>query len=273
MTEPYPSTDAAALFGVSRRAAEGRPAISVVLPMFDEEGAADALIAEIEAALSGTPHEIIAVDDCSRDRTRAVLTELKTRRRTLRVILHGANAGQSRAVRSGVVAACAPVIATMDGDGQNDPADLPALLAALTRKDAPARLAMVAGERQARRDVATKKAASRAANWLRRRILADGSADSGCGLKVFYRDAYLRLPYFDPNHRFLPALMLGEGFAVEHLAVSHRPRLHGASKYTNWGRLTVAIRDLLGVVWLKARARDPETISEVEPGPGCVRID
>ncbi|MCA8889946.1 MAG: dolichol-phosphate mannosyltransferase, partial [Parvularculaceae bacterium] len=149
--------------------------------------------------------------------------------------------------------------------GQNDPADIMALAARLTRADAPLDLAMVAGERRARMDVASKKTASRLANWVRGKLLNDGAADTGCGLKAFYRTAYLRLPYFDHAHRYLPALMRREGFAVEFEPVGHRPRAHGRSKYTNLGRLGVAFRDLQGVLWLKARARSPEWISEVQP--------
>ena len=257
----------APIFALDRRPPpSGGPAVSVVAPMFDEEGGAAALIAEIAAALAGVPHEIIAVDDASRDGTRAALAAAQRATPALRVILHGANAGQSRAVRTGVLAARAPVIVTIDGDGQNDPADIPKLYRALTRPDAPPLLAMVGGERVNRQDPASKKGASALANRIRRRILDDGSADTGCGLKAFFRDAYLRLPYFDHNHRYLPALMRREGFAAEFLPVNHRPRAHGRSKYTNWGRLAVAFRDLAGVVWLKARAHAPVTISELEPG-------
>lgn len=236
--------------------------------MFDEEGGAAALVAEIAAALAGVPHEIIAVDDASRDGTRAALIAAMAMTPTLRVLAHGANAGQSRAVRTGVLAARAPVVATIDGDGQNDPADIPGLFSALTRAGAPPLLAMVGGERVNRQDTASKKRASALANRIRRRILDDGASDTGCGLKVFYRDAYLRLPFFDHNHRYLPALMRREGFLTEFLPVGHRARAHGRSKYTNLGRLGVAFRDLAGLVWLKARARQPVTISELEPGAG-----
>ncbi len=264
-TEPTP----APIYAFARTAdASGAPALSVVAPMFDEEGGAAALIAEIAAALSDIPHEIIAVDDASRDGTRAALLAAKAKTPSLRILAHGANAGQSRAVRTGVLAARAPVVVTIDGDGQNDPADIPALYRALTRPDAPALLAMVGGERVNRQDSASKKGASALANRIRRRILDDGSADTGCGLKAFWREAYLRLPYFDHNHRYLPALMRREGFLAEFLPVGHRPRAHGRSKYTNLGRLGVAFRDLAGMVWLKARARAPVTISELEPDAG-----
>jgi dolichol-phosphate mannosyltransferase len=236
--------------------------------MFDEEGGAEALVAEIAAALAGLDHEIIAVDDASRDGTRAALLRAAAGTPALRVLAHGANAGQSRAVRTGVLAARAPVVVTIDGDGQNDPADILALYRSLTRPSAPALLAMVGGERVNRQDPASKKRASALANHVRRRLLDDGAADTGCGLKAFYREAYLRLPYFDHSHRYLPALMRREGYLIEFSPVTHRARRHGASKYTNMGRLAVAFRDLSGMVWLKARARAPVTISELGPGSG-----
>lgn len=258
----------APIFALDRRRPSDAPALSVVAPMFDEEGGAEALMAEIAAALSGQDYEIIAVDDASRDGTRAALLRAQTRTPQLRVLAHGANAGQSRAVRTGVLAARAPVVVTIDGDGQNDPADILALYRALTRDGAPSLLAMVGGQRVNRQDPASKKRASALANRIRRRLLNDGAADTGCGLKAFWRDAYLRLPYFDHSHRYLPALMRREGFETEFLPVNHRARRHGASKYTNWGRLGVAFRDLSGMVWLKARARAPVTISELGPSPG-----
>ncbi len=255
-------------FAIRRAYGAGAPALSIVLPMYDEQGGAAALVEEVSVRLAGIDHEIIAVDDCSKDGTSAELAGAHKRLPRLRVLRHGANAGQSRAVRTGVLAARAPVIATLDGDGQNDPADILPLYEALMKAGAEPMLAMVAGERRVRQDIAAKKTASRLANAVRRRILDDGAADTGCGLKVFYRDAYLRLPYFDHNHRYLPALMRREGLSVAFLPVGHRPRAHGASKYTNLGRLGVAFRDILGVVWLKSRARPPLTISELGRGDG-----
>lgn len=262
-----PSGEPAPSFRLRRDYGRGQPRLSVVLPMKDEEGGAAALVEEIAERLAAIEHEIIAVDDCSIDRTLGELEAVKRRVPRLRILHHGANAGQSRAVRTGILAAKAPIIATLDGDGQNDPADIPALFEALTRAHAPELLTMVAGERRTRRDAAAKKTASRLANAIRRRVLDDGATDTGCGLKVFYRDAYLRLPYFDHSHRYLPALMRREGFAVEFLPVGHRPRAHGRSKYTNLQRLAVAFRDLSGVVWLKARARSAGSISELERAP------
>jgi len=255
----------AAIFGLDLRPTQALPAISVVIPMFDESGGARELIQEISSALTGIAHEIVAVDDCSRDGT---LVELHSARRdtpNLRILAHEANAGQSRAVRTGVIGAKAPIVATIDGDGQNDPADIMLLYQRLIRPSAPPLLAMVAGERRERIDTASKRLASGVANQIRKLILNDGSADTGCGLKVFYRDAFLRLPYFDHLHRYLPALMIREGFVVEFAPVGHRAREHGASKYNNLGRLAVAFRDILGMVWLKARARSPKSISELEP--------
>ena len=243
--------------------ASDETALSVVVPMFNEAGGAEALVAEIAGALSGIAHEIVVVDDCSTDATRERLVTAKSELSQLRVLTHGSNAGQSRAIRTGILGARAKVVATLDGDGQNDPADIAALFRRLTRADAPASLAMVAGERRKREDRPAKKWASRVANKVRAALLKDGASDTGCGLKVFYREAFLRLPAFDHMHRYLPALMAREGFLVEFAPVNHRPRTHGASKYTNIGRLAVAFRDLLGVMWLNDRARSPNRISEL----------
>lgn len=230
---------------------------SVVVPLYNEAGNAAPLAREIAAALEGRAYEMIFVDDASRDDTRPELAALKAELATLRVIGHRANAGQSRAVRTGVMAARAPLVGTLDGDGQNDPADLPRLLARLTRPDAPANLGMVAGRRAKRQDSLGKRLASRWANAIRKSLLKDGADDSGSGIKVFRREAFLRLPYFDHMHRYMAALMLREGFAVEFLDVGHRPRTAGRSKYTNLGRLAANATDLFGVMWLRSRARNP----------------
>lgn len=245
-----------------------RPEVSVVAPMHNESGGAALLVEEIAAAMGARAFEIIIVDDGSTDDTRAVLQAAQKDLPQLRVITHLKNAGQSRALRTGILAARAPVIAMLDGDGQNNPADFPLLLSVLEDKDRAPDLAMVAGERQGRQDQAAKKWASGAANAIRKRALNDGASDTGCGLKVFYREAFLRLPYFDHLHRYLPALMRREGFGVAYHPVSHRPRVHGASKYTNFGRFLVAIRDLLGVLWLLGRSRSPGIIDEIEPEKG-----
>ncbi|MEL7029069.1 MAG: glycosyltransferase family 2 protein [Pseudomonadota bacterium] len=240
------------------------PDISVVAPVFNEAENVGPLIAEIEAALAEQGgYEVLIVDDCSTDATSDALAREKAARPRLRVLRHEANAGQSRALRTGVLAARGRIIVTLDGDGQNDPADIPRLLAQLTRPDAPSDLAMVAGQRIGRQDRAAKRWASKAANAVRIRMLGDGARDSGCGLKAFRRSAFLRAPYFDHLHRYLPAMMIREGFRVEYCDVRHRPRRFGVSKYTNWQRALVAVRDLLGVLWLTARARSPGRIREL----------
>jgi len=236
---------------------------SVVVPVKDEAGNAAALAREIAGALEGRSHEIIFVDDCSRDETRAELAALKAEIPTLRLLGHRANSGQSRAVRTGVIAARAPIVGTLDGDGQNDPADLPRLVSRLTRADAPPNLGMVAGKRTKRQDGWSKRWASRIANNIRKAALKDGADDSGSGVKVFKREAFLRLPYFDHMHRFMAALMLREGYAVEFLEVNHRARGAGRSKYTNLGRLAANMSDLFGVMWLRSRARLPGGTDEL----------
>jgi dolichol-phosphate mannosyltransferase len=237
------------------------PEVSIVVPVHDEEGAAPALAREIAAAFAGAAHEIIFVDDASKDGTRAALTALKGELASLRVLAHAKNAGQSRAVRTGVLAARGAVIVTLDGDGQNDPADGPALVGRLTA--GPPSLAMVGGRRMKRQDSAAKRLASRFGNGIRKHILADGADDTGCGLKAFRREAFLRLPYFDHMHRYLPALMIREGYEIAFEDVGHRPRTSGASKYTNWQRLMVSVADLAGVLWLRARARQTGVVEEV----------
>ncbi|MDO8410683.1 MAG: glycosyltransferase family 2 protein [Phenylobacterium sp.] len=236
------------------------PDISVVVPVFDEEGAAPALAREIAAAFQGREVEIIFVDDASRDGTRAGLQALKAELPQLRVLSHRRNSGQSRAIRTGVLAARAPVIVTLDGDGQNDPADGPALVDALNAGGPD--LALVGGERVKRQDSRAKKLASRLGNGVRKRLLGDAANDTGCGLKAFRREAFLRLPYFDHIHRYIPALMLREGYEVSFRPVGHRHRQTGASKYTNLGRLWASAWDLLGVMWLQARSRRPQGVDE-----------
>lgn len=236
---------------------------SVVVPVMNEEGNAANLAREIASVLDGRSYEMIFVDDASRDDTRAELAALKAELPALRIIGHRKNSGQSRAVCTGVLAARAPIIGTLDGDGQNDPADLPKLLAKITRPEAPADLGMVAGNRLKRQDNWSKRAASQIANSIRRAALKDNAVDSGSGVKVFKREAFLRLAYFDHMHRFMAALMLREGYAVEFLPVNHRQRSVGRSKYTNLGRLAANMTDLWGVMWLRSRARLPEGTDEL----------
>ena len=237
------------------------PDISVVVPVFDEAGAAPALAQEIAAAFAGRSFEIIFVDDASCDDTRAVLSALRAEIPQLRVLSHQRNSGQSRAIRSGILGARGAVIVTLDGDGQNDPADGPALVDTLMA--AGPDLAMVGGERVNRQDSQAKKWASRFGNGIRRRLLHDTARDTGCGLKAFRREAFLRLPYFDHVHRYLPALMLREGYRVEFRPVHHRHRQTGQSKYTNVGRLLASVSDLLGVMWLQSRSRNPGGVEEL----------
>jgi dolichol-phosphate mannosyltransferase len=236
------------------------PDISVVVPVYDEEGAAPALAREIAQAFAGRAFEIVFVDDRSRDGTRAALASLSAEIPQLRVLAHRRNAGQSRAIRTGVLAARGPIVVTLDGDGQNDPADGPALVDALLA--GPPALALVGGERVKRRDSFAKRLASRVGNGARKRLLGDTANDTGCGLKAFRREAFLRLPYFDHIHRYLPALMLREGYEVAFQPVNHRHRQTGRSKYTNLGRLAASLSDLLGVMWLQSRARDPGGVDE-----------
>lgn len=236
---------------------------SVVVPVHNESGNVEALVREISAALDGRAYEMIFVDDASTDDTRPVLAALKGDYPALRVLSHRKNAGQSRAIRSGVRAARGRIIGTLDGDGQNDPADLPDLYRALTRQDAPERLAMVMGRRTKRKDTAWKRFGSQFANAIRRRMLRDDCDDSGCGIKAVKREVFLSLPYFDHMHRYMPALIKADGHDVEFMDVNHRERGTGQSKYTNFGRLWAALSDLRGVTWLIRRRRNPEGADEV----------
>lgn len=239
------------------------PLISVVVPVYNEAENVAKLVDEIATTFAGQAYEMIFVNDCSTDNTLAVLQGLKQTYPNLRALSHRVNAGQSRSVRTGILAARASIIGTLDGDGQNDPADLPAMYAQLTRADAPEGLQLVGGRRAKRIDSAAKKIASKFGNGVRKKLLKDNADDTGCGIKVFGREAFLRLPYFDHIHRYIPALMLREGYAAEFMDVNHRSREFGVSKYTNFGRLIVSIADLRGVMWLNKRARNPKGWDEV----------
>jgi dolichol-phosphate mannosyltransferase len=236
------------------------PEISVVVPVFDEEGNVAALAREIAAAFQGRDYEMIFVDDRSRDGTLKALKDLKAELPTLRVLSHANNAGQSRAVRSGVEAARGAIIVTLDGDGQNDPADAPRLVDRL--KAGGPDLGLVGGCRAKRKDTVSKRLASRMANRIRHFLLKDDATDSGCGLKVFRREVFLAFPYFDHIHRFLPALTHREGLRAEYEDVNHRPRGAGVSKYSNLRRAVVSVSDLMGVMWLQRRARRPGEVRE-----------
>ncbi|GAA0544986.1 dolichol-phosphate mannosyltransferase [Rhizomicrobium palustre] len=239
---------------------------SVVVPVKDEAGNIAPLAREIAAAMAGLgDYEMIFVDDGSTDSTPDELLALKGEIRTLRVIRHATNLGQSRGVRTGVRAAKGEIIVTLDGDGQNDPADIPKLLAEFTAAKARGdeSLGLVGGVRAKRKDTASRRLASRLANKIRDALLNDGAKDSGCGLKAFKREAFLALPYFDHLHRFLITMMIREGFTVGFVDVNHRPRLHGQSKYTNFHRMLVGIDDLMGVRWLQRRMRKKTEAKEL----------
>ena len=232
--------------------------LSVIVPIKNESGNIEPLVREIAAALEGvTPYEIIYVDDGSTDDGPAVLARLQQTMSQLRVVRHAGSCGQSAAIRTGVMHARGRLIGTLDGDGQNDPADLPKLLA---KMNALPGVEMVAGQRVRRQDTLSKKISSKIANRVRSAVLQDDTPDTGCGTKMFSREAFLRLPYFDHMHRFLPALMKREGFAVGREAVNHRPRMTGRSKYGINNRLWVGIVDLIGVWWLTRRMRRPTVL-------------
>ncbi len=233
------------------------------MPVLNEAENVAALVAEIAAALDGlVAYEMVYVDDGSTDGTVVALMALTSQYPALRIIRHAKRCGQSAAIRTGVKAATGRFIATLDGDGQNDPADIPKLWAQV-RKDPTAKPLMLAGQRAKRQDSWSKRYSSKAANKIRRSLLKDDTPDTGCGLKLFPRDVFLDFPYFDHMHRFLCALMIRAGGEIISVPVNHRPRLRGASKYGFWDRLWVGIFDLIGVIWLQQRASIPQNTTEV----------
>jgi dolichol-phosphate mannosyltransferase len=237
----------------------GTPLLSVVVPVHNEAPNIAPLIGANSLALAGIDHEIIYVDDGSSDNSPAVLAELAARLPTLIRVRHRASCGQSAAVITGVKTARGAFIATLDGDGQNDPADIPAMLeAALTAEAQGPRPVLIAGHRTTRKDSDAKRWGSRIANAVRGRLLQDGTPDTGCGLKLFRRAAFLELPHFDHLHRFLPALFIRAGGHVVSVPVRHHPRTHGASHYGTWDRLKVGIVDIFGVAWLQRRWKQPQ---------------
>ncbi|GGE45179.1 dolichol-phosphate mannosyltransferase [Agaricicola taiwanensis] len=238
------------------------PLLSIVVPVRNEAANIGPLIEEIDAAVAPRgPFEVLVVNDGSTDGTGTELARLRVGRPWLREIRHEVSCGQSAAVRSGVLAARAPLIATLDGDGENDPAYIPQLCDALAVAD-PA-VALAQGQRLGRRATRFKKIQSRIANRVRAAILRDGTRDSGCGLKVFQKSVYITLPYFDGQHRFLPALVRREGFLIVHVDVLDRARRHGQSNYGMWNRLGIGLVDLAGVWWLIRRRRRIPVVAEV----------
>jgi len=243
--------------------------LSVVIPVKNEAGNIAPLVAEIVTALDGVArYEIVYVDDGSDDPTAGEIRCLQPGLPQLRLVRHARSCGQSAAIHSGVEAARGRWIATLDGDGQNDPADIPSLWRMAQQSPVEPPL-LIAGHRARRRDSWSKRQASRLANAVRRRLLHDDTPDTGCGLKLFPRALFLALPYFDHMHRFLPALVLRQGGSVRSVQVNHRPRERGTSKYGVLDRLGVGIADLFGVIWLRRRCTRPQLIEEESPAPAA----
>lgn len=240
-----------------------KPTISVVIPCRNEAANLPVLLDEVDAALTGRDFEVLVIDDGSTDDTAAVLA---ARRQSgagnLRQLRHDKSAGQSAAVRSGVFAAHGKIIVTMDGDGQNDPAYLPQLVDALS--DAGQTIGIAAGQRLKRTDTKLKQVSSRFANGLRQSILKDGTRDSGCGLKAIHTELFRQLPFFDGWHRYLPALVMREGFGAVHIEVTDRQRRHGESNYGILDRGLRGALDLFGVWWLRRRRKTLPTVTEMD---------
>jgi len=250
------------MFETSDIAERAAPAVSVIVPVRNEAENVAPLADEIAAAMNGRwSFELVFVNDGSTDDTALALGRLVAERPWVRQINHAMSCGQSAAVRTGVAAARAPLVATLDGDGQNDPSFIPALVHAL--ETGGAQVGLVAGQRVGRRDSRFKRLQSGIANTVRGAILRDGTRDTGCGLKAFRRDTFLALPYFDGLHRFLPALVRRDGYEVAYVEVIDRPRRHGRSNYGMWDRLWVGILDLAGVWWLIRRRKRVPRIAEV----------
>jgi dolichol-phosphate mannosyltransferase len=227
--------------------------LSVVVPVCNEAENVEPLAREIHAAVGSLHYEMIFIDDGSTDETAAILQRLKAELPSLRVLRHSFRSGQSAAVASGVRAARAPWVATVDGDGQNDPADIPKLIAARDSADGRGVQLFMGNRKASRKDTAFRKLQSSIANGVRSSLLGDGTPDTGCGIKLFERAVFVELPRFDHMHRFLPALFLRQGARVVSIPVSHRPRTRGTSKYGMLNRLWVGIVDILGVMWLRRR--------------------
>jgi len=236
--------------------------VSIVVPVRNEAENISPLIAEIAAALDGRwKYEIIYVNDGSTDASGERIAAIMKQRENLRQIRHATSSGQSAAVRSGVRAARGAIVATLDGDGQNNPAFLPDLISAIEKGGE--RVGLVAGQRVGRKDTGFKKIQSRIANGVRNGILRDGTRDTGCGLKAFRREVFLMMPYFDGLHRFLPALVRREGYDIAYVEVTDRPRRSGVSNYGFFDRLWIGIMDLAGVWWLIRRKKPTPVATEV----------
>ncbi|MCP4183916.1 MAG: glycosyltransferase family 2 protein, partial [Hyphomicrobiales bacterium] len=240
--------------------------ISLIIPALNEEGNIGNLVEEsFKAIPDKILGELIVVDDHSSDGSVDEIKKLQKKFANLRLIIHQTNAGQSASLRTGILASKYPIIAQMDGDGQNDPTDIASLYEKL---DEPAdnssgqKVALVGGVRTKRKDTGSKRIASRAANKIRDWVLRDGCPDTGCGIKLYWRSAFLRLPFFTSIHRYLPALFQTYGYQCEYVPVNDRPRLVGVSKYNNLNRALIGIYDLVGVSWIRKRTIAPDTIEE-----------
>ena len=231
--------------------------VSVVIPAYNEEGNIGRLV---EETFEVVPDELLAavivIDDCSDDRTPEEVKALTKKYPRLRYLRHGEQSGQSAAMRTGILAAPSPIIATMDGDGQNDPRDIEKLIGRLAPPGS-AGPALVGGVRARRKATGSRRYASSFANWLRDSLLKDNCPDTGCGIKAYWREAFLKLPFFTSMHRYLPALFISYGHEVAYVNVNDRPRIAGKSKYTNFGRALIGVYDLFGITWLRKRTKVP----------------
>ena len=253
--------------------------LSIVIPAHNEAANLPQLLQEIHTALSRRDdYEVIVVDDGSSDNTQAVLDDIQANFLELRIVRHATHCGQSAALMTGVDAATGDIIATLDGDGQNDPADMPGMIELLSQARQTEDVRMIAGFRNKRRDSRWRLISSRIANAVRSRILRDETPDSGCGIKVFLKQAFVIMPRFNHMHRFLPALIVRGGGKVVSYPVNHRPRIHGKSHYDTLRRLIVGIVDLMGVAWLLRRntlpvveRRDPSY--DERPNLDSIRFD
>ncbi len=234
--------------------------ISIIIPMKNEAENIGSLITDILRACGGDGIEVIAVDDASTDGSGEVVRSLMAVHNNVRLLRHDVSAGQSAAIHSGVLAAKGEIVATVDGDGQNPPFELPRLYAPFLEDGDRQNLGLVAGQRVKRQDSWSKRYASKFANGLRSWALNDGTRDTGCGFKAFRRDAFLTLPYFNHMHRFLPALFKRDGWRIVLVDVSHQPRIAGKSNYSNLQRALVGAVDLLGVMWLLRRRKTAKAV-------------